>query len=319
MRDYEKLVLFLEMQNVDVSPFLKLKKNELAIKGDFQIFKKTSFKEVVSEKQINSEIYKNNTFFMSLGRTKYSKKLSDMMIINHKNGELVSIKEVYDDESLTEQEKHEVVYKGIERANNEYKRFISYLTINNQTVLKDCNKLIEDNKKDNKRNRLVKKNIIFFYFLAVILITSDILLLQNSYLKENRFFVTMYNSFLILLMVIPLLKKIYLKYFSNRISINNQRIIKFFSKCDVLLNINDKNFSRLEKDLYRFSIDTSKDKSITYLQKSNKVLKNLNRKVEFIFKLNSINVGDKIIEITLKVINLLPIIGLLLLLIFALI
>lgn len=299
MRDYEKLIVLLETQNIDVSNFKKLKKNELLLLGSKEITEETSFLSLVNEqhKLVNPLVGYSNPFFMNLGSKKYSASLEETQIYHYKDKSIQSIYNIMQNDELIDTQKHDVVYRGFQQLCNEYKFVLENTARSDLEIINSHIKLTEA-KEQKFINKSIKKYNNWFWLLGLLMVLFNYYVISKA--TVEGLYVISYNVVFYILIFFPFLKISYFYYLNNE-SGREQKEIKVIKKhYENLIQINDKHIEQFEKDLYRYYSNPEKNITINYLKKTNQQFKNvrnymnkfmkrsLNQKTKkFILKLNA--------------------------------
>lgn len=299
MRDYEKLIVLLETQNIDVSNFKKLKKNELLLLGSKEITEETSFLSLVNEqhKLVNPLVGYSNPFFMNLGSKKYSASLEETQIYHYKDKSIQSIYNIMQNDELIDTQKHDVVYRGFQQLCNEYKFVLENTARSDLEIINSHIKLTEA-KEQKFINKSIKKYNNWCWLLSLLMVLFNYYVISKA--TVEGLYVISYNVVFYILIFFPFLKISYFYYLNNE-SGREQKEIKVIKKhYENLIQINDKHIEQFEKDLYRYYSNPEKNITINYLKKTNQQFKNvrnymnkfmkrsLNQKTKkFILKLNA--------------------------------
>ncbi|ERJ11978.1 hypothetical protein [Haloplasma contractile] len=302
MKKYEKLILLLEQEGVDVSPFVNIKKNEIASEGCVDVLSLTNYHDIIDNKQRlhDSSLKQSNPFFLALKKETRPKYVGDMKM--RLDDSLITFEDVFNDESKTETDKHTIAYKGFQQLSNEYRVFVREIVNNEMHSVKQFKKVHKNVLVQDLRES-VKKHIKLFWFLDVLLILLNFIFIKGTHLEGYRFFSIFYNIILNLLLIAPFFKLWYHQVLLNKLVSEDKDFGKLKEQCNELIDLNDQLISRLENDLYAYSNNSSKKKRIRYLGKSKRkmmwirfnvkrILKHQNRKKTIMYNvMNGLNKG----------------------------
>ncbi len=267
MRDYEKLIILFETQGVDVTNFIQLKKNELLLLGSKEI-EDESFLEIVNKqhKLVNPIVGYTNPFFMGLGSKKYSLNLEETQIYNYKDKAIQSIYDILQNEDIIDTQKQDIVYRGFQQLSNEYKTVLENTAKSDLKLINSHARLTEA-KERKINNKWIKKYIKWFWLLGTLLAVFNYYFIGNTVVDKQ--YTIAYNVVFNTLIIFPFIKITYF-YYLKRASEREQKEIKVIKKrYENLIQINDENIERFEKDLYMYYSAPEKKFSISYLKKTN--------------------------------------------------
>lgn len=305
MENYEKLLILLEMSNVNISPFIKIKNNNLLLAGSKDIDPDISYSELLKNynNYINPINGRENPFFTGLGVKKQVTKLEDIVIHNYKNNTYQKISEVLFDEDLIDTQKQDIIYRGFQEICNEYKYTLNSI-INNDISIANNYFKFKDIYSKKLSPKWVKKRNLLFWFCSILLLAFNYFFVKDSNVVNNILFYRLNAIIFNLLVIIPFLKIVFFYYLKSKTNYSYKKLSYLKYQYDLILDLNDKNIDRLEKDLYYFYSNTSKSMSISYLEKTNRKLKKLSNNTKKIMTNKFDDYLLKVNQTIIKIINL---------------
>src|SRR5690554_2358799 len=279
MENYEKLLILLEMKEINISPFVKMKKNELLLSGCKGINKDITYYDLINNyvKYLSKNNAWDNPFFSNLGPKKHPSKIDDIIIHNYKNNTYQKISDILFSDDLIDSQKQDIIYRGFQQLCNEYKNTLNSIVSNDLSVINSYFKTKEMSKIN---PNWYKKRNLMLWFCSILLMVFNYFFIRDSNIVENKIYYYLYNVIFNLLVFIPFIKIGIFYYLNTKLNYSQKKLNYLKIEYDIVKDLNDKYIDKLEKDLYFYYSNTSKSISITYLAKTNNKLKKVNKEVK---------------------------------------
>src|SRR5690554_3408990 len=210
MDKFSKLMILLEMKGIDISPILKLEKNELLLLGANDIAEDVKYKDLINNYQnyLNPLNGKDNPFYMGLGVKKQASFLGDIIIHNYKTNTFEKIDDILLNDDFIDTTKHDIIYRGYQQICNEYKDTLNNFINHDIASLSRNFKIREIYLGTVEPKRALKGNFRF-WFCSVLLLLFNYFFLQRSFFIENKFYYLLNNFVFNMFLLFPFVKIIY--------------------------------------------------------------------------------------------------------------
>ena len=280
MENFAKIMILLELKGYDISPFIKLKQNELNVSGAKAFASDVTFRDLVKNENllINPVNGYDNPFFSGLGVKKQATEIGNINIHNYKTNQNQSINSILMDEDLLDSQKQDIIYRGYQQLSNEYKAVLNDIAERDIAILKGFIKYQKPHSAY-LSPKLLKKYNIRFWIGALLLIIFHWFLIKPSYENFPLFYRYLFNIVLDTLLFLPFIKIFSLIYLTSLLNTGQRKITNLKQAYDEIISINDHNIDKLEKDLYYYYSNLTKSRKIKYLEKTNLKLRKLRTKI----------------------------------------
>lgn len=306
MDKFSKLMILLEMKGIDISPILKLEKNELLLLGANDIAEDVKYKDLINNYQnyLNPLNGKDNPFYMGLGVKKQASFLGDIIIHNYKTNTFEKIDDILLNDDFIDTTKHDIIYRGYQQICNEYKDTLNNFINHDIASLSRNFKIREIYLGTVEPKRALKGNFRF-WFCSVLLLLFNYFFLQRSFFIENKFYYLLNNFVFNMFLLFPFVKIIYYYVLHYQSSYYQRKVSYINEKYELLKDFHDKQIDRLEKDLFYYYGNNQKNIAINYLAKTNIKLKKIHKMIRKTITNRFTERLFNIIDYIIKVINIL--------------